>query len=138
MTSFALLACPPLPTRVHLPTMRRFSGPLFLLLCMPLVASAQAKGEIESIGFGWNFRPNCHVPMLVRMKAEKSGTYQIRVKQSDLDADEPLYTATVSLTGSEDGKGAEQRFWLYFLPTPINGGLSNTANGGTLRELQDQ
>ena len=116
--------------------MRRLLVGIFLvsLLC-PIVALAETKGEVEAIGFGALYRPNCYVPMLVRVQADKSGTYQIRVVQDDLDADQPLFTQTVSLTGSEDGgPGSEQRFWLYFIPQPTDGGLPDAGDG--LRAIQ--
>ncbi|HEX8524524.1 MAG TPA: hypothetical protein VF669_19875 [Tepidisphaeraceae bacterium] len=114
--------------------MRRLLAGLILLL-ISSSALAQVKGEVESIGFGSLYRSNCWVPMVVRMQAEKSGIYQIRVKQEDLDRDLPEYVETVSLTGSDEGNNGPQRFWMYFLPQPR--GLSDTTNGGTLRELQE-
>src|SRR5438874_9493904 len=103
--------------------MRRLLAGIFCFLCSVLIplapALAETKGEVESIGFQGLYRPNCHIPMLVRVQADKSGTYQIRVVQEDMDRDQQLFTdQQVSLTGSEDGKGVEQRFWLYFIPQP--------------------
>ena len=76
--------------------MRRLLAGIFLfsLIC-PIAALAETKGEVEAIGFGSLYRPNCHIPMLVRVQADKSGTYQIRVVQDDLDADQPLFTQIV-------------------------------------------
>lgn len=116
--------------------MRRILAGLLLLLCFPLCALGQAKGEVESIGFGSLYRPNVHVPMLVRVQAERSGTYQIRVVQKDLDQDHEIFKQDVSLTGSDDGRGPEQRFWMYFIPQPTDNGLPDTSRGGTLRDLQ--
>lgn len=113
---------------------RLLAGIFVFALLLPAVARAETKGEVESIGFGAYFRPNCHIPMLVRVQADKSGTYQIRVTQKDMDADQQIFTQTVSLTGSEEGKPIEQRFWLYFVPQPNEGGLA----AGSLRDLQQQ
>lgn len=114
---------------------RLLVGIVLLLLLCPIVARAETKGEVEAIGFGALYRPNCYVPMLVRVQPDTSGTYQIRVVQDDLDADQPLFTQTVSLTGSDDGgPGSEQRFWLYFIPQPTDGGLPDAADG--LRAIQ--
>ena len=116
--------------------MRRLLVGLFLLsFLIPGAALAETKGEVQSLGFGWHYRPNCHVPMLVRVQADKSGTYQIQVIQEDMDRDQQIFVQTVSLTGADEGGAvADQRFWLYFIPQPINGGLS----GLPLRELQQQ
>ena len=116
--------------------MRRLLAGIFLFaLSFPVAALAETKGEVEAIGFGSLYRPNCHIPMLVRVQADKSGTYQIRVVQDDLDADQPLFTQIVSLTGSDDGgPGSEQRFWLYFIPQPTDGGLPDVTDG--LRAIQ--
>jgi hypothetical protein len=113
---------------------RPLAGILFLLALVPITALADTKGEVESIGFQGLYRPNCHIPMLVRVQADKSGTYYIRVVQEDMDRDQQLFTQQVSLTGSEEGKGVEQRFWLYFIPQPTEGGLT----GGDLRQLQQE
>src|SRR5215218_5067151 len=98
--------------------MRRFLAGIFFLLTIPAAALAQFKGEVESIGFGSFYRPNCYVPMLIRVSAHTSGTYQIQVVQEDLDRDLQIFMQPVTLTGAEDGKGAEQRFWMYFIPQP--------------------
>src|SRR5690242_7932366 len=118
--------------------MRRFLAGLIFLLCVPLYAFGQAKGEVESIGFGSLYRPNTHVPMLLRLSAEKSGTYQIRVVQNDLDSDHEIFKEDISLTGSEDGKTSEQHFWMYFIPQPTDNGLMDVSRGGNLRDLQQQ
>ena len=118
--------------------MRRLLAGIFLslLLCPIAAALAETKGEVEAIGFGSLYRPNCYIPMLVRVQADKSGTYQIRVVQDDLDADQPLFTQPVSLTGADEGggPGSEQRFWLYFIPKPNDGGLPDVSDG--LRAIQ--
>src|ERR1041385_2442610 len=100
---------------------RRLAGILLFVCLFPIAAHADTKGEVESIGFQGLYRPNCHIPMLVRVQADKSGTYFIRVEQQDMDSDKQEFTQQVSLTGSEDGKSGEQRFWLYFIPQPNDG-----------------
>ena len=119
--------------------MQRFAAGLLLLLILPTFALAQPKGEVESIGFGSSFyRPNCFVPMLIRLQSDKSGTYQIQVFQEDMDRDNQIFTQTISLTGADEGKSTEQRFWMYFIPQPTDGGLPDTTRGGNLRDLQQQ
>src|SRR5437667_4345843 len=114
---------------------RLLAGILFLGWLLPITCLADTKGEVESIGFQGLYRPNCHIPMLVRVQADKSGTYQIRVVQEDLNRDPQIFKEDVALTGAaEDGKGAEQHFWLYFIPQPTEGGLI----GNSLRDLQQQ
>lgn len=123
--------------------MGRFAAGLFFLLLLPAFALGQIKGEVESIGFGSSFyRPNCFIPMLIRLQADKSGTYQIQVFQEDLDSDNQIFMQTISLTGADEGKGSEQRFWMYFIPQPTEHGslrgLPDTTQTGTLRDLQQQ
>lgn len=118
--------------------MRRLAAGILFLLVFSSSLLAQTKGEVESIGFGSFYRPNCFVPMLLRVQAEKSGTYQIRVIQEDMDRDRQIFTQTVSLTGSDEGKAIEQKFWTYFIPQPGDGGLVDTTRGGNLRDLQQQ
>ena len=77
---------------------RLLAGLILLVLSFPAIAFADLKGEVESIGFGSLYRPNCWTPMLVRVAAEKSGTYQIRVIQEDLDRDHEIFREDVSLT----------------------------------------
>jgi hypothetical protein len=119
--------------------MRRFllGWVLALGLVMPGWAAAQTKGEVESVGFNNYYRPNCWTPMVVRIRPEKSGTFQLQVVQEDLDKDRPIFTRTISLTGKDEG-GGEQRFWMYFIPQPTNRGLMDVTQGGTLRDLQAQ
>src|SRR5438874_4376044 len=115
---------------------RLLAGIFFLCSLLPNAAAlGETKGAVEAIGFQGLYRPNCHIPMLVRVQADKSGTYQIRVVQEDMDRDPQIFKEDVSLTGAaEDGKGAEQHFWLYFIPQPTEGGLI----GNSLRDLQQQ
>ncbi len=70
--------------------------------------------------------------MIVRLKPDTvdSGNYQIQVWQHDLDGDRPMYVRNIVLNGS--AQASEQMFWMYFLPQPINNGLSDQ----NLHELQ--
>ena len=95
-----------------------------------------ARGEVESIGFANTYRPNCFTPMVVRLQVEKTGKYQIRVTQYDLDGDEQVFVEPISLTGTDEGNAEPQRFWMYFIPQPTDGGLPDITRTGTLRELQ--
>ena len=116
--------------------MRRLLAGIFLtIFLVPLLCRAETTGFVESIGFGWMYRPNCHIPMLVNITPDKSGTFQIKVYQKDMDQDLEIFSQTVSLTGGTEGSAAsQQKFWIYFIPQPTEGGLS----GLTLRELQGQ
>ena len=100
-------------------------------------AFAQAVGEVESVGFNNAYRPDCWTPMVVRLHPQTAdaGTYQLQVLQHDLDGDRPVYARTITLNGSDAAPG-DQRFWMYFLPQPINRGLPDATNGGTLKDLQ--
>src|SRR4051794_15382908 len=117
--------------------MRSFlAGLIFLTVCSP--AFAQISGEVESIGFNSTYRPDCFVPMIVRIKpqAGMSGLYYIEVRQKDLDSDGATFRRPISITGDENSR--EQRFAMYFLPTPTGGGLPDPTAGGTLRDLQKE
>lgn len=101
-------------------------------------ATAQPVGEVESIGFNNVYRPGCWTPMVVKIKpnAAPSGAYQIQVKQRDRDNDVAVFTREISLTGSAQGGGREQRFWMYFIPQPVNRGLPDRLSA-TLKDFQD-
>jgi hypothetical protein len=114
--------------------MRFILAGLFLLL-ISASAFAQATGEVESIGFNGSFRPDAWTPMVVRIKPDttESANYEIEVWQHDLDGDRPVYTRPIVLNGS--GQASQQRFWMYFLPQPIDHGLPDQSTG-TMRDLQ--
>ena len=99
-------------------------------------ALAQASGEVQSIGFNGAYRPDAWVPMVVRLKPDTAdaGNYQIQVYQHDLDGDRAIYVRPITLNGNTTA--ADQLFWMYFLPQPINKGLPDQSNGGSLRDLQ--
>ncbi len=114
------------------------AGCIFALLwAAASVAVAQAQGEVESIGFERRFRPNCWTPMVIKLRPEsgEGGTFQIQVIQRDMDLDKVIFTRLITLTGSPEGQPPrEQRFWMYFVPQPVNDGLFNP--GDTLTDLQ--
>ncbi len=120
--------------------MRLFLAGL-LLLILPAAAFAQLKGEVESIGFVNAYRPDCWTPMVVRIHPDdttKAGTYQLQVWQHDVDGDQPAYTKQITLNSADQAH--DQRFWMYFLPQPIEKGLpdannAGSANNGTLKDL---
>jgi hypothetical protein len=107
-------------------------GLVLALLLFPSAALAQIRGEVETIGFGSYYRPDCWTPMVVRIRTAglESAFYKLQVIQEDLDRDRPVYTRRISVDTSQ----AEQRFWMYFLPQP--GGLPDARSGGTLDELR--
>src|SRR5438045_9226306 len=110
------------------------AGLIFLSLCS-LARGQQISGEVESIGFNMNYRPECFTPMVIRIKPQPGmgGMYQIQVKQQDLNGDNVQFSRWASITGDDTSR--EQRFSMYFLPTPINQGLADPPHGHTLREL---
>lgn len=112
------------------------------LLCFAASALAQAKGEVESIGFQGVYRPDCWTPMVVSLRPEipENATYLLQVHQLDMDGDPVVYQRTITLTGqSASGADRQQRFWMYFLPqsrqTNFGIGLPSSADGG-LKALQ--
>ncbi len=108
-----------------------------LILLWGQAALAQISGQVQSIGFDGYYRGNCWTPMLVRLRnqGQQAQRLQIRVRQHDLDRDAVDYTRTITVSGGQSG---EQRFWMYFIPEPTDGGLASTLNGNTLAELQKQ
>lgn len=117
-------------------------GIVLLLLMWPLLARAQPAGDVESIGFGNAFRPDAWTPMLVRLRPDSldNKRYSIRILQEDLDEDVAIYESPLfTLQGNEEGRAARtDRFWVYFLPRPIKGGLPdrNDPNRSALKDLQ--
>ena len=120
----------------------RFIVTGLLLLLIPTAVFAQVKGQVESIGFDDRYRPDCWTPMRVRLTPNGTDTadYVIAVYQHDLDGDRPIYTRSIVLNGgSGANKGEDQRFWVYFLPQPIQKGLPDKVDSNlhTLeRDLQ--
>src|SRR5688572_5152273 len=87
-------------------SMRRCLAGIFILFIAPVVAFAQVRGEVESVGFQNRCRPDCWTPMTVKLIPEtgKTDFYQIQVKQEDLDRDRAVFTRTVSVTGNAEGQ----------------------------------
>ena len=109
-----------------------------ILLSLLLIAPAlgQASGTVERAGLDGYVRPNCWVPLRVRLKAE-TGTSQrllLRVRQLDLDGDTVLFQREISLTGNLAGERREQDYWTYFKPEPVENGLASTADLQTLNK----
>jgi hypothetical protein len=108
-----------------------------LILILSSSVFAQATGEVESVGFNNSYRPDCWTPMVVRLKptTNDAGTYSLQVRQYDLDGDRAIYSKQITLNGAD--VAPEQRFWMYFLPQPIDRGLPEPPVG-TLKDLQSQ
>lgn len=51
----------------------------------------------------------------IRPGGLKTDAYIVKVYQIDPDGDQVIFTKTISVTGGESG-GADQRYWMYFLP----------------------
>lgn len=115
------------------------AGLILLWLLLPSLALAQVDGVVESIGFNNYYRPGSWTPIVVKLIPETTETrnYQIQIVQHDQDRDRPHYVWTVTVTGApEDGVRREQKFWAYFLPEPIKGGLPETNTSGRQAELE--
>jgi len=112
--------------------MRAVLAGLFLLL-LQSVSLAQASGEIEQIGFGGLYRPECWVPMLIRIRSETAApqSLQIQIRQDDLDRDHIIYTQPIDIGGNAEGSQTIEHYWVYFRPTPNDGGLP----AGSVAEL---
>lgn len=122
--------------------MRVWVRPAFLagLICWCGSSLATPRVEVESIGFGQHFRPDAWCPVLVRITPDsaESREYQLRIRQRDLDGDEVSFTRTITLTGGLDGEQRRpQKFWTYFRPEPLDGGLPDGRDpSGSLTELR--
>jgi hypothetical protein len=93
-------------------------------------ASAQLKGEVESIGFENYYRPDCWTQMVIRLTPEtdKAADYLVCVHQQDMDRDLPIYARQVTVTPTdENGNAREQRFRVYFKPKPTDHGLPDAS-----------
>jgi hypothetical protein len=119
--------------------MRSFLAGIILLL-LPALAIAQVSGDVESIGFDSYFRPDCWTPMVITVTPETAQTdfYQIHVKVQDLDRDLPIFQRTISVTGTSEGQNRQQKFRMYFIPPPTDGGLPDARDPGALKDLQDR
>src|SRR3954471_611864 len=107
-----------------------------LLLSITGAAFAQdAEGEVESIGFGGAYRPNCWTAMKLRLrpKVGETRTYKIAIVQEDLDRDRVLYTRPFTLNGNPPGGRIEEHVWVYFMPQPRD--LKIQGNAGEFTNL---
>lgn len=105
--------------------MRSFlAGLAFLVIASNCLA--QATGFVEGIGFDRRYRPDCWAPMLVNLssQSDKPQDYVIQVQQDDLDRDRVIYSRQITLNPR-----AQEKFWVYFLPKPTNGGLPDAVVG---------
>ncbi len=104
------------------------------MLFFPSLAVAQSTvGRVESVGFGGFYRSGVWTPIRVDITPgpdTPSGTYEIRVAQRDPDGDRASYATPITLTAN-----LQQKFFAYFIPEPVAGGLPNTADGATANEL---
>jgi hypothetical protein len=123
--------------------MRFFFCILFIILHSSFIISSacgQVKGEVESIGFQNYYRPDCWTQMVIKLtpQTDKAADYLVRISQQDMDRDQPIYTRQVTVTGTdENGNGRDQRFRVYFKPTPTDGGLPDASDiSKTLSSLQ--
>jgi hypothetical protein len=116
--------------------MRRILAGLLILITSSTGLAQQ--DEVESVGFNSHYRPDAWTPLVVRVTPEKSGTYRLQVIQEDLDGDQPSFDQEITLTGADEGKAEQQRFWMYFIPQPTHGGLYDVNRGGTLKEINGQ
>lgn len=104
--------------------MRAFRAGLLLLLALLPAGFAfgqqAVKGDVEAIGFDFNFRPDCWTPMLVNLTSTLSepAEYDIVVEQEDLDSDTVVYKRRITLNA-----GRQDRFWVYFRPRTTRGSL---------------
>ena len=98
----------------------RLAGLLLLSLTGAAFAQAEAEGEVESVGFGGAYRPNCWTPMMLKLrpKVGDTRTYKIAIVQEDLDRDRVLYTRPFTLNGNPPGGHIEEHVWVYFMPQP--------------------
>ncbi len=97
------------------------------IILLGLVSSTLAGvfGKVESIGFGSYIRPDCTIPLVVTITSDANGPqdYQLQVVQLDRDGDEVCYSRPIVVNPGQ------QRFWTYFKPETINGGLPNQKAG---------
>lgn len=121
--------------------MQLFGRVALLLLCLISPLFAQAEGEVESFGFGGYYRPDCWVPLLVRLHPTTDApvSLQLRVYQKDLDNDRVASVRSISLTPAVEGRASDQWFWMYFRPQPnAPKGLPDASAGDTLKDLTAQ
>ena len=119
-----------------------FLTSIILVHCSLFISTAfaQVKGEVESIGFENYYRPDCWTQMVIRLTpdTDKPADYLVCVHQQDMDRDLPVYTRQVTVTPTdENGNARDQRFRVYFKPTPTDNGLPDASDiTETLASLQ--
>ncbi len=121
--------------------MRFLQAGFIFLFMLPALAMGQVSGFVESIGFENHYRPDCWTPMVITITPETSKTdfYQVHVKLQDMDRDLPIFTRTISITGASEGQNRQQKFRMYFVPPPTDGGLPDARDAGmTVKDLQDR
>lgn len=113
------------PSRLKFPLMRPLLAGLVFLAVFTSSVSAQVDGFVESIGYNNSYRPDCWTPLLVNLRSKISEpmNYQLQVWQEDLDRDRVVYTKDITLSPN-----AQDKFQLYFIPRPTDGGLPVTPN----------
>lgn len=86
------------------------------------LGQAGAEGEVESIGFDGNYRPNCWTPIKLKLSPLTGAprTYRIAVAQEDLDKDKVTYSRPFTLSGNPEGQKIEERVWAYYRPQPFD------------------
>ena len=91
-----------------------------LILTLSTAAMGQVTGFVESIGYENYYRPECWTPILVNLTSQISDpeNYQLQVWQEDMDRDRVVYTKDITLSPH-----VQDKFQLYFLPRPTDGGL---------------
>src|SRR4051794_32025773 len=122
--------------------MRSFlAGFIFLFMLPASLAIGQVSGTVESVGFGTYYRPDCWTPMVISVTPEtgKTDFYEIHVKLQDLDRDLPIFSRKISVTGAAEGQNRQQKFRMYFIPPPVDGGLPDWRDAGvSVKDLQDR
>src|SRR2546421_1751171 len=108
-------------TGVQSHLMRSFLAGLVILL-LSSAAFGQVSGFVESIGYQNAYRPDCWTPILVNLTSQfgDAVSYQLQVWQEDLDRDRVVYTKDITLSPR-----AQDKFQLYFIPRPTEGGIAN-------------
>ncbi len=102
--------------------MRSFLAGMVILL-LSAASFGQVSGFVESIGFQNTYRPDCWTPMMVNLTSQygEAQNYQLQVWQEDLDRDRVVYTKDITLSPR-----AQDKFQLYFIPRPTEGGIANS------------
>lgn len=92
-----------------------------LFFSLATTALAQAKGEVESIGFGGLYRPDAWTPMLIHLRPTgfEAWAGKLEVIQDDLDKDHVIFSRDIDLSPSIEGESPRDQYcWMYFIPRP--------------------